>query len=228
MDFGGISSMIFNYVSNMNLNRLQVDIAVHGEEDAVRDDDLRKLGCKIYHLPIKSKNFLAWRKAYIDLFKCNHYDIVHANADAGNGPLLKLAAPYVPIRISHSHNTDYLTQSKVRRVLNSFQKNQIKKYATNLFACSNSAGKWLYGNNADFDVIHNAIDYQKYSFNQDIRADVRQELGISDKEVVIGHVGRFEHQKNHDFLIRVFNELVKEMGGVSPFTSWRWFAALGY
>ena len=85
----------------------------------------------IYHLPIKSQSYHKWKGEVLKLLRLKKYDIIHANADAGNGPILKIAKKAnVPIRISHSHNTQVLTNNKVRIMLNNIQKKQILKYAT--------------------------------------------------------------------------------------------------
>ena len=84
-------------------------------------------------------------------------------------------------------------------------KKQIPKYATHLWACSEKAGEWLYGNHS-FEVIPNAIDVQKFIYSPQLSKDLRKELNLENK-FVIGHVGRFDYQKNHDFLLKVLRKL---------------------
>ena len=81
------------------------------------------------------------------------------------------------------------------------------KYANLQLACSKEAGEWLFGN-TQFIVLNNGIDVSKYVFNQNIREEYRKILGFSD-ELVLGHVGRFSNQKNHNFLIDIFYEIIK-------------------
>ena len=83
------------------------------------------------------------------------------------------------------------------------QKNDIVK-----LTCSVDAGNFLFGKKT-YTVIPNAIDTKLFSFNKDIRIEKRKELGISENSVVIGLVGRFEYQKNHEFAIKVFSEFNK-------------------
>lgn len=89
-----------------------------------------------------------------------------------------------------------------------------KKYATDYFACSELAGRWLFGDKTfeqgKVTIINNAIDLDKFKYDEKIRKDKRKELGIKDDTLVIGHVGRFVAQKNHTFLIDIFNELHKK------------------
>jgi len=86
-----------------------------------------------------------------------------------------------------------------------------KKYATHYFACSEYAGKWLFGNKtggSKLTVLNNAIDLEKFSFDNDMREKLRAELGLENK-FVLGNIGRFCFQKNHDFLIDVFYRVYK-------------------
>ena len=85
-----------------------------------------------------------------------------------------------------------------------------KRYATDYFACSELAGRYLFGNKT-FDqgkvkIIHNAIDLDKFKFDPDARKKLRKELGIDDETIVIGHVGRFVQTKNHHFLVYAFKK----------------------
>ncbi len=127
--------------------------------------------------------------------------------DAANFYALKAARKAkIPVRISHSHNTQYLTRNRIKKTNLSIIKRLIPKYATHLFACSSLAGNWLYGKNP-FTVIPNAIEFEKFCFNPQQREETRKALDISEGTFVIGHIGRFDYQKNHPFLIKIFKEL---------------------
>ena len=84
---------------------------------------------------------------------------------------------------------------------------RLPKVSTHNLACSIDAGKWLYGDH-NFVVFKNAIDTEKFSFNQMSRTTLRDKLSIENDDIIVGHVGRFDTQKNHDFLIDVFAVLV--------------------
>ncbi|GIP39898.1 hypothetical protein J31TS4_31780 [Paenibacillus sp. J31TS4] len=89
----------------------------------------------------------------------------------------------------------------------------MKRYANYHLACSNVAGDWLFGkvrlktNKSKPLLINNAIESEKFQFNPNTRRDIRAVLGIKDK-FVIGHVGRFSEQKNHEFLIDIFKDII--------------------
>ena len=86
-----------------------------------------------------------------------------------------------------------------------------KVYATDYMCCSEHAGRWLFGDK-EYDkgnvyLLNNAIDIEKFKYDERLRANKREELGIDDDTLVIGHIGRFVEQKNHRFLIDIFNEI---------------------
>src|SRR5690606_7771613 len=85
---------------------------------------------------------------------------------------------------------------------------KVREVATHNFACGMEAGKWLFGSNEDFKVINNAIDVSRFTYNPVTRASIRKKLEISDTKI-IGHIGRFNEQKNHFYLIKIFQELLK-------------------
>ena len=124
----------------------------------------------------------------------------------------------IKIRIAHSHSTSNPKEWK-KNLLKNILRPFSKKYANVYFACSELAGRWLFGNKT-FDegkvtIINNAIDVEKFVYNEDIRKKVRNDLKekckleIDDDTLVVGHIGRFVKQKNHDFLIDIFNEVHK-------------------
>ena len=114
----------------------------------------------------------------------------------------------IPVRIIHSHNGGFENKiGQIRRALISFNRILMKWSVTDYFACSNLAGQWMFGNTQPFTVIHNAINTKDLVFNDKVRQIKRSELKLDDEDFVVGHVGRFVYQKDHEFLIDVFNEV---------------------
>ena len=119
----------------------------------------------------------------------------------------------VPIRIAHSHSTTNKAEWKknlMKQVLKPFS----KVYATDYFCCSEYAGRFLFGNKLYDDnkvyLLNNAIDLDKFKYDEKIRNEIKKELNIKEDTLVIGHIGRFVKQKNHDFLLDVFKEINKK------------------
>ncbi len=218
---GGIQSLVIEIVKNINKEKVQIDFLLldDGKEYEL-ENTLKDLGCKIYKLngiwintPL---DFLKYKKALDKFFKVhNDYDVVHMHSSSKNYMVLKKAKKYgIPVRIAHSHNIDFQTKNPIKKFIGNILKIYLKKYSTDYFACSKIAGEWLFGkkivNSDKFHVIHNAIDYDKFKFSEEKRNEIRKKFDIKDDELVIGHVGRFSEQKNHEFLIDIFNEIYKK------------------
>lgn len=210
---GGVESCIMNYYKNIDRDKVQFDFFI--EEGAVSKiiipEKIKSMGGRVIYIP-KLKNILLNDRKLVKLLKAGEYDIVHANKTTLNCFYLRAAKKAgIKIRISHAHST---TNKKefFRNLVKNFFKFFSKKYATNYFACSEYAGRWLFGNKAFDDgkvaVINNAIDLARYKFEPEIRSEIRNELGVENK-FVVGHVGRFMEQKNHMFLLDVFYEIQK-------------------
>ena len=210
MDRGGVSAVMMSYYVRFDPKLIHIDFVVHGDSIGERDNEIIGHGSEIYRVPPKSKDPLGNYRGLRKIMSSGNYDIVHAHADSGNAVILKIAKKCgIKVRISHSHNTDFTINNKIRILLNNLQKKQIDRYATHKWACSKVAGEWLYGVNSDFTIIPNAIDVQKFKFNRDWRSKLRAEYGLVDKKV-IGHIGRFDDQKNQKFLIEAFALAAKQ------------------
>lgn len=207
---GGIESFMINYYRNIDKKKVHIDFLVHGYGKGKYDDEILSNGSDILHVPTKSKHPFLYVKTLKKIFSSGKYKIVHSNVDAMSCWILKIAKECkVPVRIAHSHNTDHLTDNKIKYFINELARKKICKYTTNCFACSNAAGKWLF-NNHNFQVIPNAIDLDKFKFSKKERSIIRKKLNIANDEMLIGHVGRFDSQKNQIFLLEIFNELNKK------------------
>lgn len=209
---GGIESYMMNYYRNFDRDKIQIDFVSIGLERAAYDDEINSLGGKIYYIPKKSKNYIGYIKALREIFKSEKYRIVHTHMDAMGMTVLKEAKKCnIPIRIAHSHNTQHLTNNTIKLRVNEYARKNINKYATHMFACSEAAGRWLFGDEAFEEgkvcIVKNAINIEKFDFNIEQRSFLRNKYGILNDEIVIGHVGRFDYQKNHDFLINVFKKV---------------------
>lgn len=209
MGRGGLETMLMNYYRHIDHSKVQFDFLTHREFDGNYDKEIKELGGNVYHLSNLNPLSTSYKKSLNNFFKNNsEYKIVHSHLDCMAGIPLKYAKlNNVPIRIAHAHNSNQTKDLKYPLKL--FYKRNIKKNANYLFACGDEAGKWMF-NTDNFKVLNNAIDAKDYTFNINIRNDKRKEFGISDDSILVGHVGRFFPQKNHDFLIDIFNQFHKD------------------
>lgn len=206
LDYGGISTVLMNYAARMDRERVAVDFVVHGEKPGPREGEALALGAKVLHVPYKAQGLQRNREALGKAME--GYDIVHAHMDGMNGYVLKIAKEKgIPRRISHCHNTKFLTTNPARVLLHRLTAERIKTVATAFYACSADAGRFLYGDAflkaGKVTVIHNAIELDRFRFDPSGREKLRAELGVQNR-FVIGSVGRYDYQKNQAFLIEHF------------------------
>ena len=206
---GGVESVIMNYYRHLDHNKIQFDFICDEDSTRIPYEEIKKLGGRVFLVP-KYQKLPQYLKTLENLFRKNKYRIVHSNINTLSVfPLYAAKKAGVPIRISHSHSTSNPKEWK-RNIIKNILRPFSKKFATDYFACSELAGRYLFGDKTfdrgEVKIIHNAIDLDKFKFDPEARKKLREELKINEKTVVIGHVGRFVKQKNHDFLIDVFNE----------------------
>ena len=217
---GGIQSLVIDWVSRFDKNKIHVDFLLldDGKEYEL-EQTLKELGCTVYKLKgiwVKTPiDFIKYKYAVKNFFKEHHdYKVVHMHSSSKNYMFLKYAKKYgIPMRIAHSHNIDFQTNDNLKKIIGNVFKKPLIKYSTDYFACSKIAGEWLFGKKIvesdKFKVIHNAIDYEKFKYDEKVRKEIRKTLKINDSDIVIGNVGRFSNQKNHLFLLDIFNATLK-------------------
>lgn len=201
----GIINVVQTYCNHVNKAVFKVDIITGEVADSGCESDLVLSGCDVKVVPNRNSNLIFYMLKLIKIIREGEYDIVHVH---GNSALIfpeLLAAKLAKckVRIAHSHNTKC-----DHPVVNKFVQPLFNCLYTHALACSVEAGKWMF-KNREFEVINNSIDTKKFVFNEDVRNRTRKELGV-DSNFVIGHIGWFNYQKNHEFLIEVFKEIAKE------------------
>lgn len=212
MGFGGMESYMMNYYRHMDNSQCHIDFAVHGPDKGVYDDEIEEGGGRIFHVVRRNRHPFLNIKQLKQIMAAGSYDIVHCHMDAANVFGLYAAAKCgVPVRISHSHNTRHLTGNLFKKFFLDLCKRGILAYATDLYACSGLAGDWMYGAGSRYTVIPNAIKTGDFLFDRQRQKEMKRKFGL-EKNVVLGHVGRFTYQKNHDFLIDVFKIIYLKNG----------------
>ena len=199
---GGLAGVVMNYYRKIDKGNLQIDIASTNEAPDVLVNDLAHNGSHYYCLG-KRAHVLTYA---IRLYKiCKRYDVVHVNGNSATTIIEHLAAKLagVKVRINHNHTSipDHRTTSDMVSPL-------FHHLYTIPVGCSDLAGGWLYGKRP-FTILHNAVDVEKYHYDESKRVQLRSGFGIKEDCVVMGHLGKIYKPKNHPYLIRVFNEFQK-------------------
>ena len=210
---GGVEAVVMNYYRHIDREKIQFDFICDDDSTCIPKEEIESLGGKVILIPPYQK-VLKYHKELKKILKDGQYKIVHSHINALSVFSLWAAkSAGVPVRIAHSHSTSNKKEWKktlLKNILRPFS----KVFATDYFCCSELAGRWLFGNKTYDEgkvyLLNNAIDVDKFKYNEEIRKQKRKELKIKDNELVIGHIGRFVQQKNHEFLIEIFNEIHKQ------------------
>jgi len=213
MNRGGAETMIMNYYRYIDTKLIQFDFLISAPEKCDYEDEILALGGKVFRVPILSKSPSQYLRAVNYFFKTHkEYKIVHSHTSAKNTVPLGIAKwNKVPVRICHSHNVR--NEKGFSGIIKNMLKPFLKYVATDFIACGEDAGIWLYGSNyykTHGILFRNVIDVSKFKFDLERRAAIRAQHNW-DSKLVIGNVARFDTQKNHEFIVDIFNALHQKM-----------------
>lgn len=206
---GGVESFVMNYYRELVKYGVQFDF-ISMYDSLAYEDEIKSLGGTVFYISNVKRHPIRFRRELLKILKEGKYAAIHVNMlSAANIVPLEIGKKAgVPKVIAHSHNSS--TPGLLRNILHRLNKPRILHYATDFFACSKVAGKWLFDEKTmrsdRFHIIHNALHVEKFFYHETIRQKIREELGVENR-FVVGHVGRFEEQKNHEFLVDIFNEI---------------------
>lgn len=201
---GGIEAFVMNNYRRLDRNQIQFDFLTSVDRVGYFDEEIEALGGKIYHVYPLKKNPI---KNYYDIARIvreNNYQIVHRHTGSAFG--------YYDLRAARSGGAEYLIlhshNPKAGNSLIHKVSNAILRFDCEKVACSTDAGKFLFGEKAEFRIIVNAIECDRFRFSPEIRNKVRYEWNAEDA-FVVGHIGRFEDQKNHKKLLEIFKSITE-------------------
>lgn len=200
----GVSTFIINNAKLLAKKQdIHVDVLAPNEVAEDITIDLKENKVNVFEIHNRNSNPKQYFKNLVSLLRRKKYDVVHVNGSS-NIMSIELAAAFfagVKVRVAHSHNT--VTEHEKLHKLLSIPFNM---FVNCRVACNEAAGKWLF-NKKNFTVINNGIFLDKYRFNPVVRERMRKQLGISKKDILLGHVGGFNEQKNQAFLLDVLKDL---------------------
>ena len=210
LNCGGAETMLMNLYRKIDKQKIQFDFVKHTKEECFYDKEIISLGAEIYSCPkYNVLNHFSYIKWWKNFFK-NHpeYTIIHSHVRSTASIIFKIAKSHGRTTIAHSHSTS--NGGGIKAVIKKFFQKKIVKWADHYFACSKDSGEWLYGldvvKSEKFKILPNAVDIEKFFYNETIRNKLRSEFKIQN-DFVVGHIGRFTEVKNHNFLIDIFEKL---------------------
>lgn len=211
---GGAETNIMNYLRNMDRSKFQMDFLVHRPEEGAYEKEIIALGGRIFRLPsvhpLHLKKYKAAVKKFFD--ENSGYDIVHGqNSELGVLIYKEAKKRGVPVIIAHAHNAPKLRDYDLKFIFRELWKRRMRKSVNAYFTCGTASARWLFGPEraANAYLMTNAVDTHLFKSDPDVRKEVQDETGGRSRKNIV-HVGRFNRQKNHQFLVRIFSELTRK------------------
>lgn len=214
MNAGGAETFLMKIYRKLDKTKYQMDFAVATKDKGFYDDEILKMGGKIFHITPKSEGFFKNFNSIKKLVHDEGYASVLRTSQHSLSALELFAAKLggAKKRVFRSSNSNTTTGTGFDVKLHKFCAFMPRYFANIRIAPSTEAAEFMFGPgciaNGTASLLHNGVDLSVYCFSEQNRVNVRKELGIEDR-LVIGHVGRFNQQKNHEKLIEVFNSILK-------------------
>ena len=208
---GGVENFILNYYRDFDRTRVQLDFLCNPHQKVAFEGELLSLGARVYHICSRKENRFRFYKELEQVFSehAKEWSVIWVNVNSlANIDYLKVAKRYaIPKRIIHSHNAENM-DGWLRGILHFLNKKIISYYATDFWACSESAAKWFYDDKRikKTVIIQNAIDGTRYKYDECKRRQIRSKLKATESTYIIGNIGRLHFQKNQSFLLDVMKE----------------------
>ena len=203
----GTETFMMNVFRHVDHTRFHVDFLIFTQQETDYSREVEKNGSKVWRLRGRRKGILHSFIQLKNFFKQNGstYHAIHwcGNSLSSMTPLFFAWKYNIPVRIVHAHNSS--AAGLHNRLLHCLHRKFVARITTHHLACSSAAAKWFFGNDKNTIIIKNGIDTDKYKFNPIERSAIRKKLGIAANTTVIGHAGRFCVEKNHTYLLDIFN-----------------------
>ena len=213
LDRGGVETWLKDVILHSNKEKFRMDFILTKSGEGAYDNIVLKEGSKLNNIPL-SQGILNFSWNLYKLFRKEKYNVVHTHLHFFSGYICLIAfMAGIRCRISHSHNDTFNIQknsSFQRKVYYRIQRLLINLFSNKKIACSKDAGYALFRNNT-YKIIYCGIDFVKFIGKKNIieKKKILSQYNIPSDAIVIGHVGRFNYQKNHSFLIDIFYEITR-------------------
>lgn len=214
MNAGGAETFLMKVYRNIDKELYQMDFCINVQEKCFYEDEILSMGGRIYRIPAKSENLKEFKKQLAEIIKSNSYDNVLRITSSAMGFMdlmiaKKAGAKVCCARSSNASDGDSLKSKIVHRM----GRMMYNPYVDVKVAPSDLAAKYTFGEkvyeNGKVNIIHNGVDLGVFKFYPDERLRIRAELGIDENTKIVGHVGRFDEQKNHAFLVDIFVKMLQ-------------------
>lgn len=213
-DAGGISAVVLNYYRFIDRTKIHFDIALTVPEAGQNAHALEALGAEIFFLPLKSNGMDAFCQALSELLQTGKYDALHVHESETCYVALQVAKKLgIRCRIAHAHTCSPWEgwKGELRRLSGVLLNYPVSSH---VIGCGQKAGERVFGKwnmrRSKALVLPNAVDTGKFSYDEQLRREVRAELGV-DNHFVIGMVGRLSEEKNNLYALELMPRILKEI-----------------
>ncbi len=214
MDTGGAETFLMKLYRKIDKEKYQFDFCVSNLEKGFYDEEIKSMGGRIHHITAKSKNVFRFLKSIYHVVKENKYEYVLRTSQNSLSALELLIAKFAGAKVTVFRSSNSKTMGGLKNDLVHKLFLFLPKIAADVkIAPSDVAAEFMFGKRAvngnKVLILNNAIDYDYFAFSKENRKKLRDELGLNCS-FVVGHIGRFTYQKNHKFLIEIFEEISKK------------------
>lgn len=210
MDRAGAETMMMNYLRHIDRAKIHIDFLINRPQRADYEDEIEKLGSTVYHMSAISPGKVNKYKQELTTFLAKHpeYQIIHSHLEERSYYAMNIAKEMnIPMRIVHAHSN--LKHKNLKYLMRLYLRKRLEGTYTHAFACGKGPARWLFGSDAGVTIVKNAVDTNDFKYDEEKRQRARTEIGIDDDTLLIGHIGRFSYEKNHHFLLDIFNDVNK-------------------
>lgn len=212
MNTGGAETFLMKIYRSLDKTKYQMDFCVNSQNNFYEKEIIEN-GGKIYIIPPKSNNPIKSFLSIKSIVKNNKYRYVIRVNEHSLSTLDLLAAKLGGAKILSMRSSNASSSNKKSIFLHKLFKFMPKMIPNAKLAPSKLAAEYTFGNkcieNHKAYLLNNGLNVKQFTFSEEKRKEKRGELNIENK-IVIGHIGRFNAQKNHEFLIDIFNEIHKK------------------
>ena len=214
MNTGGAETFLMKIYRALDKDKYQMDFCLSIKGKSYYEDEIISLGGQIFHITPKTDSYIRFKEDLQKVISENQYKyVLRITANALGLMDLKIAkksGAETCIARSSNSNDDGSIKSKLAHKVG---QQLFLKYVDKKIAPSDLAAIYTFGNkaykNGEVAILHNALDLGYYQYSESARRSIRKEFGIPSDSLVVGNIGRFMVQKNHQKIIEIFQEIIK-------------------
>jgi len=214
MHAGGAETFLMKVYRKLDKEKYQMDFCINVPEKCFYEDEIYAMGGRIYRIPSKSQNWREFSRQLRDVVREGKYEYVLRITSNAMGFWDMKVAKQGGAKICSIRSSNSSDGGSIRSLLaHAAGRLLYSRYVDVKFAPSDLAAKYTFGRRAyekgQVAILHNAVDLDVFHFEKTSREAIREELNVSPETLLVGHVGRFELQKNHVFLLEIFAEILQ-------------------